>query len=223
MILDSRLNRNNMWKRINSAAIFLLVCALTVSAFQNADWIKVAPVGAGFSVLMPGKPEEEVKSAPDFTLHLFSIMAEKTIYIAGYGDYAPSIKLAPDGELAANRDNFLKSLNATLVASRQINLDGHPGLEFTGESEQASLSSRVYLVVNPHPGRLLLYHIDLYRLNEGATAAHAVDLDEILTDENAIVIIEWAERLGHYPLPEDVWRISIYGDGDEPRMISVKQ
>ena len=90
-----------MLKRINLAAILVLVCALTVSAFQNADWIKVAPVGAGFSVLMPGKPEEEVKSAPDFTLHLFSIMAEKTIYIAGYGDYAPSIKLAPDGELAA--------------------------------------------------------------------------------------------------------------------------
>src|SRR5438876_11846767 len=101
-------DRNNMLKRINLAAILVLVCALTASAFQNADWIKVAPVGAGFSVLMPGKPEEEVKSAPDFTFHLFSIIAEKTIYIAGYGDYPPTIKLAPDGELAANRDNFLK-------------------------------------------------------------------------------------------------------------------
>jgi len=137
-----------MLKRINLAAILVLVCALTVSAFQNADWIKVAPVGAGFSVLMPGKPEEEVKSAPDFTLHLFSIMAEKTIYVAAYGDYAPSTKLAPDGELMANRDNFLKGLNATLVASKQITLDGRPGLEFTGESEQASFKSRVYLFGN---------------------------------------------------------------------------
>ena len=81
------------------------------------------------------------------------------------------------------------------------------------------VTSPSFTLVNPHPGRLLLYHIDLYRLDEGASAAHAVDLDEILTDENAVVIIEWAERLGHYPLPEGVWRISISGDGDEPRRV----
>jgi len=87
--------------------------------------------------------------------------------------------------------------------------------------DQEDVTSPSFTLVNPHPGRLLLYHIDLYRLDEGATAAHAVDLDEILTDENAVVIIEWAERLGRYPLPEDVWRISISGDGDEPRRIAL--
>ena len=87
--------------------------------------------------------------------------------------------------------------------------------------DQEDVTSPSFTLVNPHHGRLLLYHIDLYRLDEGATAAHAVDLDEILTDENAVVIIEWAERLGHYPLPENVWRISISGDGDEPRRITV--
>jgi tRNA threonylcarbamoyladenosine biosynthesis protein TsaE len=86
--------------------------------------------------------------------------------------------------------------------------------------DQEDVTSPSFTLVNPHPGRLLLYHIDLYRLDEGASAAHAVDLDEILTDENAVVIIEWAERLGHYPLPEGVWRISISGDGDEPRRIA---
>jgi tRNA threonylcarbamoyladenosine biosynthesis protein TsaE len=83
------------------------------------------------------------------------------------------------------------------------------------------VTSPSFTLVNPHPGRLLLYHIDLYRLDEGASAAHAVDLDEILTDENAVVIIEWAERLGRYPLPENLWRIAIAGDGDEPRTISI--
>jgi len=87
--------------------------------------------------------------------------------------------------------------------------------------DQEDVTSPSFTLVNPHPGRLLLYHIDLYRLDEGASAAHAVDLDEILTDENAVVIIEWAERLGHYPLPEGVWRISISGDGDEPRRIAM--
>jgi tRNA threonylcarbamoyladenosine biosynthesis protein TsaE len=87
--------------------------------------------------------------------------------------------------------------------------------------DQEDVTSPSFTLVNPHQGRLLLYHIDLYRLDEGAGAAHAVDLDEILTDENAVVIIEWAERLGRYPLPQNAWRISISGDGDEPRHITL--
>jgi tRNA threonylcarbamoyladenosine biosynthesis protein TsaE len=89
------------------------------------------------------------------------------------------------------------------------------------EIDQEEVTSPSFTLVNPHQGRLLLYHIDLYRLDEGATAAHAVDLDEILSDDRAAVVIEWAERLGRYPLPPNVWRISIAGDGDEPRQISI--
>jgi tRNA threonylcarbamoyladenosine biosynthesis protein TsaE len=87
--------------------------------------------------------------------------------------------------------------------------------------DDEEVTSPSFTLVNPHYGRLLLYHIDLYRLNEGAGAAHAVDLDEILTDERAVVIIEWAERLGHYPLPDKVLRIFISGDGEEPRTITI--
>jgi tRNA threonylcarbamoyladenosine biosynthesis protein TsaE len=83
------------------------------------------------------------------------------------------------------------------------------------------VASPSFTLVNLHRGRLLLYHLDLYRLAEGAAAAHAVDLDEILSDESAVVIIEWGERLGLYPLPAEVRRIGISGDGDEPRKIKV--
>jgi tRNA threonylcarbamoyladenosine biosynthesis protein TsaE len=89
--------------------------------------------------------------------------------------------------------------------------------------DHEEVTSPSFTLVNPHYGRLLLYHIDLYRLDTGASAAHAVDLDEILTDESAVVIIEWAERLGHYPLPTNLWQISIAGDGDEARRISVSR
>ncbi len=87
--------------------------------------------------------------------------------------------------------------------------------------DEEEVTSPSFTLVNPHQGKVLLYHIDLYRLDQGASAAHAVDLDEILTDEDAVVIIEWAERLGRYPLPDKVWRISIAGDGDEARKISI--
>ena len=81
------------------------------------------------------------------------------------------------------------------------------------------VTSPSFTLVNPYDGRLSLYHIDLYRLDEGASAAHAVDLDELLANEKAVIVIEWADRLGSYPLPSNVWRIAISGDGDDPRML----
>jgi len=109
-------------------------------------------------------------------------------------------------------------LNGVLGAGKTVLVKG---LAQALGIDQEEVTSPSFTLVNPHRGRLLLYHIDLYRLDEGASAAHAVDLDEILTDERAVVIIEWAERLGRYPLPEKVWRILIEGDGDEPRRISI--
>jgi len=83
------------------------------------------------------------------------------------------------------------------------------------------VTSPSFTLVNPYDGRLRLYHIDLYRLDEGPGAAHAVDLDELLSDERAVIVIEWAERMGSYPLPGNVWHIEIAGDGDSPRHIRV--
>ena len=85
------------------------------------------------------------------------------------------------------------------------------------------VTSPSFTLVNPYDGKFPLFHIDLYRLDEGPAAPHAVDLDELLNDERAVIVIEWAERLGQYPLPTNVWRVSISGDGESPRMISIMQ
>jgi tRNA threonylcarbamoyladenosine biosynthesis protein TsaE len=85
---------------------------------------------------------------------------------------------------------------------------------------EEDVTSPSFTLVNPYEGRLRLYHIDLYRLDEGASAAHAVDLDELLADEKAVIVVEWAERMGNYPLPGNVWLITIEGDGESPRKIS---
>lgn len=107
------------------------------------------------------------------------------------------------GALGAGKTIFVKGICAAL-----------------GIAEE-DVTSPSFTLVNPHFGRLRLYHIDLYRLDEGAGAAHAVDLDELLVDEEAVIVIEWPERMGPYPLPSDVWRINISGDGDAPRRISI--
>ena len=66
-----------------------------------------------------------------------------------------------------------------------------------------------------------VFHIDLWRIDEKANAALAVGLDEILEDERAVTIIEWAERLSNFSFPESVLQITIEGDGDDARKISI--
>ena len=88
--------------------------------------------------------------------------------------------------------------------------------------DEEDVTSPSFTLVNPYSGRLQLYHLDLYRLDEGASAAHAVDLDELLSEDRAVIVIEWAERMGPYPLPANVYRIELSGDGDSPRHIRVE-
>lgn len=68
-----------------------------------------------------------------------------------------------------------------------------------------------------------VYHIDLWRIESGLNAAEAVGLEEIFDDENAVTIIEWADRLVDTSFPGNVIKIRIEGDGDEPRRVSVKR
>jgi len=108
------------------------------------------------------------------------------------------------GTLGAGKTVFTKGLAAGL------------GLD------PAEVASPSFTLVNRHgEGRLVLYHLDLYRLAEGPGAAHAVELEELLSDERAVIVIEWAERMGRYPLPPTVWRVLIEGDGEDPRRIIV--
>ena len=66
-----------------------------------------------------------------------------------------------------------------------------------------------------------VYHIDLWRLDAMHDPAAAVGLNEILEIENAVTIIEWADRLNEETIPDLAKRIFIQGDGDEPRRITI--
>ncbi len=68
--------------------------------------------------------------------------------------------------------------------------------------------------------RFDVHHIDLWRLDPAMNTAEAVGLNEILENERAVAIIEWADRLGDTVLPKATG-IHIEGDGDEPRIIRI--
>ena len=142
----------------------------------------------------------------------------------------------PTGEFISNSPeqtfNFGHQLGSRLDGGEILLLSGALGAGKTifvkgicaalGIDEE-DVTSPSFTLVNPHDGRLRLYHLDLYRLDEGAGAAHAVDLDDLLSDETAVIVIEWAERMGRYPLPGNQWIVSITGDGTDPRKIKIKE
>ena len=123
----------------------LLLCFVQAVSGLQCEWTKVAPAGGGFSVMMPARPEEELKPGDGLTTHLFTVTTDDALYIVAYGDYAPIVRMNVDEELTANRDRFLKGVNATLISTRQITLDGRKGIEFTGESDQAAFKSRIFM------------------------------------------------------------------------------
>src|SRR4030095_3763605 len=77
------------------------------------------------------------------------------------------------GPLGAGKTVFVKGLAAAL------------------DIDPEEVTSPSFTLVNPYAGRLPLFHIDLYRLDEGASAANAVDLEELLTHEHAVIVVEW--------------------------------
>ena len=83
------------------------------------------------------------------------------------------------GELGAGKTVFAKGLAAGL------------GIE------PAEVTSPTFTLINAHEGRLRFYHVDLYRLDDGAH--RNLGLEEIFNDKKAVTVIEWAERLSRAP------------------------
>ncbi len=64
------------------------------------------------------------------------------------------------------------------------------GLEM---DKNSYVRSPTFTLINEYPGRLPIYHIDLYRI-ETQEDIYSLGLEEILFDQG-VTIIEWAEKL----------------------------
>jgi tRNA threonylcarbamoyladenosine biosynthesis protein TsaE len=101
------------------------------------------------------------------------------------------------GDLGAGKTQFAKGFGA--------------GLGVTG-----TIASPSFVLMAEHPGRLLLFHIDLYRLGDAAEALAGGLLDDRQVD--GVTLVEWPERLG-VALPGSRLDVIIEGTGEEPRTI----
>ena len=81
-----------------------------------------------------------------------------------------------------------------------------------------TVSSPTFVLMSEYAGRLPLFHVDLYRLDDAADALAGGLIDERQLE--GVALIEWAERLGD-ALPVARLDILIDGTGDDPRTITL--
>ena len=86
--------------------------------------------------------------------------------------------------------------------------------------DPAEVNSPTFTIVNRHEGRMRFYHLDLYRIVGGANEVYDLGLDEILAEPEAVVVIEWPERLGDFAIP-NAYRIVINDLGGDERSVGI--
>ncbi len=87
----------------------------------------------------------------------------------------------------------------------------------------ASITSPTFVLISEYhvPGnKVLLYHIDLYRL-ETTRELEALGLDEIF-DREAVVLVEWGERFPEV-LPENRMEIRVRATEDDEHLIEIPE
>lgn len=120
----------------------------------------------------------------------------------------PGTVIALTGDLGAGKTVFVQGLARGLDVPQSV-----------------YVTSPTYTLINEYPGRLTLFHVDLYRLAGGE------DLDELGLEEilfgDGVVAIEWPDRLAEGELPADHLAVRIEvpdneADGDGPRRIDIQ-
>jgi tRNA threonylcarbamoyladenosine biosynthesis protein TsaE len=119
---------------------------------------------------------------------------------------------------------FGEALKSGMVLSLEGDLGAGKTLFVKGLAEGLSVPESIYVtspsyaIIHEYPGRLPLFHADLYRIEDSA------DLDDLglfeIMDGDKVVAIEWAERIRN-ALPPEGMTIRFEMLNDEVRKISM--
>jgi len=113
----------------------------------------------------------------------------------------PGSFIALSGDLGCGKTQFVRGVASGL-----------------GIDDSVPITSPTFTLLNEYPGRVRLYHFDLYRLRGGD------DIAELGFDEyfhgNGVCLVEWAERLGS-DLPDERLDIMFEYAGETERRIDI--
>lgn len=136
-------------------------------------------------------------------LAFFSASPSDTLEIADALGRAlvPGDVVALTGELGAGKTVFCKGVGRALgIAPDRI-------------------LSPTFTIVSEHQGRLLLRHIDVYRLGSEREASDT-GLDELWADD-AVCLVEWAEKIESL-LPNACIKVRFHISKDDRRRIEIR-
>jgi len=77
-----------------------------------------------------------------------------------------------------------------------------------------------FIILNIHRGRLNLYHLDLYRV-DNINELYEIGIEEFIYGDG-VTVVEWAER-AYSILPEEYLLINLFYTGENTRKIEVKR
>ena len=125
--------------------------------------------------------------------------------------------------------DMAKSLGESLTEPTIFFLEGNLGAGKTvfakglicglGQADPDDVPSPSFTLINEYDLRLKAYHIDLYRL-ETREDLRSLDLEEIFA-QPAVILVEWAEKLGNPDLP-GVVKVKIEDLGKDERRIEIE-
>jgi tRNA threonylcarbamoyladenosine biosynthesis protein TsaE len=111
----------------------------------------------------------------------------------------PPVVVAIAGELGTGKTTLVRAIARGLGVTEPV-------------------TSPTFALVHRYAGSgTTIYHVDAYRIRRAADAAD-LGLDDMLAEPDAVVLIEWPERLGE-ALPPPTARIRLGYDADPARRI----
>jgi tRNA threonylcarbamoyladenosine biosynthesis protein TsaE len=85
-----------------------------------------------------------------------------------------------------------------------------------GVEDDREVTSPSFVLVNEYPGRVAVYHLDLYRL-ESFAEVEGIGWDEFICG-SGVTLVEWAEKAGEH-LPDERVEVSLQWAGQERRKL----
>lgn len=113
----------------------------------------------------------------------------------------PGDFIALRGDLGAGKTQFVQGIATGLAVPAAYHV-----------------TSPTYTVLNIYPGRLQLFHFDLYRLS-GPDEVFELGFDDYFYGEG-VSVVEWSERLAA-DCPEDHLSVDFTYDGDDRRTLTI--
>ena len=124
--------------------------------------------------------------------------------------------------------DLAKSLGESLTHPAIFFLEGNLGAGKTvfakglicglGQPDPDDVPSPSFTLINEYELRLKVFHVDLYRL-ETREDLRSLDLEEIFA-QPAVILIEWAEKLGDADLPGAI-KVRIEDLGNDKRRLQI--